>query len=95
MVFIAGISIVLLGKFISYLAAEQPSPDWRAGVVVAVIQIVALAGFLVLWFFSRTLPRLLHDRQELVEKKERKRRTRIMKKFRRKNLPKEETWEHQ
>jgi hypothetical protein len=87
MAFIAGISIVLLGKFISYLATSQPCPDWKAGIVVAAIQIAVLMIFLVQWFFSRTLPRFLHDRKELKEKKARKHREKILRKFRRESLP--------
>ena len=87
MAFIAVISIGLLGKFISYIATEQPCPDWRAGIVVAVIQIAFLVAFLVQWFFCRTLPKFRRDRKELKERKERKRREKILKKFRRESLP--------
>lgn len=87
MAFIAIIAIGLLGKFISYLASEQPCPDWKAGVVVAVIQIAVLMIFLMQWFFSRTLPRYLHDRDELRKKKARKQREKILRKFRRRSLP--------
>lgn len=70
MAFIAIMVICGMTKFIRFLCKETPTEDWYVGVAVAILVTIVLAWFLVLWFFHRTLPRIMKDWNRL--KKDRK-----------------------